>query len=60
MSPAQREQVRAELSASATHRGGRRRWPWRRAQVDAEIDGAPLRLKVQVRDPGPAAVDQPW
>ena len=33
--------------------------PWRQAQVDAEIDGGALRLRVQVRDTGPAAVDQP-
>src|SRR5262245_42961797 len=60
MSPAQAERARAEL-ARLGHApgviavGG----PWLSAQVDAEIHGAPLRLRVQVRDPGPAAVDQP-
>jgi len=60
MSPAQLERVRAELSRlgdapGVVAVGG----PWRQAQVDAEIDGTPVRLRVQVRDPGPAAVDQP-
>jgi putative ABC transport system permease protein len=60
MSPAQLERVRAELSRlgdapGVVAVGG----PWRDAQVDAEIGGTPLRLRVQVRDPGPAAVDQP-
>jgi putative ABC transport system permease protein len=61
MSPAQLEQVRADLARlgdapGVIAVGG----PWRQAgEVDAEIDGAPLRLRVQVRDPGPAAVDQP-
>ena len=60
MSPAQRERVRAELARlgdapGVIAVGG----PWRTAQVDAEIDGAPVRLRVQVRDAGPAAVDQP-
>jgi putative ABC transport system permease protein len=60
MSPAQREQLRAELSRlgdapGVVAAGG----PWRRAQVDAEIGGTPVRLEVHVRDPGPAAVDQP-
>jgi putative ABC transport system permease protein len=60
MSPSQRERVRAELSRlgdapGVVAAGG----PWRQAQVDAEIDGAPLRLRVEVRDTGPAAVDQP-
>jgi putative ABC transport system permease protein len=60
MSPVQRERVRAELARlgdapGVVAVGG----PWRQAQVDAEIHGVPLRLRVQVRDPGPAAVDQP-
>jgi putative ABC transport system permease protein len=60
MSPAQHERVRAELARlgdapGVVAVGG----PWRQAQVDAEIDGVPLRLRVQVRDTGPAAVDQP-
>ncbi len=60
MSPAQLERVRAELAGlgdapGVVAVGG----PWRSAQVDAEIDGTPLRLRVQVRDTGPAAVDQP-
>jgi putative ABC transport system permease protein len=60
LSPAQRERVRAELASlgdapGVTAIGG----PWRSAQVDGEIDGAPLRLRVQVRDTDSAAVDQP-
>jgi putative ABC transport system permease protein len=60
MSPAQHERVRAELARlgdapGVVAVGG----PWRQAQVDAEIDGVPLRLRVQVRDIGPAAVDEP-
>ena len=60
MSPAQRERVRAELAGlgdtpGVVAVGG----PWRSAQVDAEINGAPLRLRVQVRDTDSAAVDQP-
>jgi putative ABC transport system permease protein len=60
MSRAQRERVRAELASlgdapEVIAVGG----PWRSAQVDAEIDGAPLRLRVQVRDTDSAAVDQP-
>jgi len=60
MSPAQRERVRAGLARlgdapGVVAVGG----PWREAQVDAEIDGVPLRLRVEVRDAGPAAVDQP-
>jgi len=60
MSPAQLERVRAELARlgdapGVVAVGG----PWRQAQVDAEIHGVPLRLRVQVRDPGSAAVDQP-
>ena len=60
MSPAQRERVRAELARlgdapGVVAVGG----PWREAQVDAEIDGVSLRLRVEVRDTGPAAVDQP-
>ncbi|HET6949673.1 MAG TPA: FtsX-like permease family protein [Acidimicrobiales bacterium] len=60
MLPAQRERVRAELSRlgdapGVIAVGG----PWRQAQVDAEIHGAPVRLRVQVRDTGSAAVDQP-
>ena len=60
MSPAQRERVRAELASlgeapGVIAVGG----PWRGAHVDAEIDGMPLRLRVQVRDTDSAAVDQP-
>src|SRR5262245_53142708 len=60
MSPAQLEQVRAELARlgdapGVIAVGG----PWRQAPVDAEIDGVPPEFRVQVRDPGPAAVDQP-
>ena len=60
-SPAQRDQVRADLARigsapGVVAAGG----PWQGAQVDGEIDGAPIRLRVQVRDPGPAAVDQPF
>jgi len=60
MSPARLERVRAELARlgdapGVIAVGG----PWRQAQVDAEIDGVPLRLRVQVRDTGSAAVDQP-
>jgi len=60
MSPAQRERARAELARLADApgviaAGG----PWLGAHVDAEIGGTPVRLRVQVRDPGPAAVDQP-
>jgi putative ABC transport system permease protein len=60
MSPAQRERVRAELSRlgdapGVIAAGG----PWLGAQVDAEIDGTPIRLEVEVRDTGPVAVDQP-
>jgi putative ABC transport system permease protein len=60
MSPAQREELRAELASLGDEPGviavgG----PWRSAQVDAEIHGAPLRLRVQVRDTDSAAVDQP-
>jgi putative ABC transport system permease protein len=60
MSPAQRERVRAELARlgdapGVIAAGG----PWRGAHVDAEIGGTPVELRVQVRDPGPAAVDQP-
>jgi putative ABC transport system permease protein len=60
MSPAQRERVRAELARlgdapGVVAAGG----PWLGAPVDAEIGGTPVELRVQVRDPGPAAVDQP-
>jgi putative ABC transport system permease protein len=60
LSPAQREQARAELARlgdtpGVVAVGG----PWRSAQVDAEIDGVPLRLRLQVRDPGSSTVDQP-
>ena len=60
MSPAQLEQERAELASlgdapGVAAVGG----PWRRAFVDAEINGVPLELRAHVRDPGPAAVDQP-
>jgi putative ABC transport system permease protein len=60
MSPAQLEQERAELARlgdapGVVAAGG----PWRRAQVDAEINGVSLPLRAHVRDPGPAAVDQP-
>jgi putative ABC transport system permease protein len=60
MSPAQRERVRAELSRlgdapGVIAAGG----PWLGAQVDGEIGGTPVRLRVEVRDTGPAAVDQP-
>jgi putative ABC transport system permease protein len=59
-SPAQREQVRADLARlgsapGVVAAGG----PWQTAHVAGEIDGAPIRLKVQVRDADPAAVDQP-
>jgi putative ABC transport system permease protein len=60
MSPAQRERVRAELADLGDAPGViAAAGPWRRAQVDAEIGGVQLRLRVQVRDPGSAAVDQP-
>jgi putative ABC transport system permease protein len=60
MSPAQRERVRAELSRLGDAPGViAAAGPWRRAQVDAEIGGTPVRLRVQVRDAGSAAVDQP-
>jgi putative ABC transport system permease protein len=60
MSPAQREQALAELSRLADAPGVvAAAGPWLGTQVDAEVDGVPLRLRVQVRDPGPAAVDQP-
>jgi putative ABC transport system permease protein len=60
MSPAQLERLRAELASlgeapGVVAVGG----PWRRAFVDAEINGVPLELRAHVRDPGPAAVDQP-
>jgi len=60
MSPAQRERARAEVARlgdapGVIAVGG----PWLSAQVDAELDGTPLRLRVQVRDTGSAAVDQP-
>jgi len=60
MSPAQREQERAELARlgdapGVIAVGG----PWQSAQVDADLDGTPVLLRVQVRDTGPAAVDQP-
>src|SRR5262245_6778699 len=60
MSPAQLERVRAELASlgdapGVSAVGG----PWRSGQVNGEIAGAPLRLRVQVRDTDPAAVDQP-
>ena len=59
MSPAQLEQVRADLARlgdapgviATVARGDKQ-------EVDAEIDGAPLRLGAGPR-PGPAAVDQP-
>jgi putative ABC transport system permease protein len=59
-SPAQRDRVRAELAGLGSEPGvvavgG----PWRTARVSGEIDGAPIALKVQVRDAGPAAVNQP-
>jgi putative ABC transport system permease protein len=61
-SAAQEEQVRREVASLASApgvvaAGG----PWRTWRArSAEIDGAPLYdLRVQVRDPGPAAVDQP-
>src|SRR5262245_22017705 len=60
MSPAQRERVRAELARlgdapGVIAVGG----PWRSTQVDAEIRGTPVRFRLQVRDAGSAAVDQP-
>jgi len=59
-SPAQRKQVRADLASlgsapGVVAAGG----PWRTAQVVGEIDGAEIRLRVEVRDVDPAAVDQP-
>jgi ABC-type lipoprotein release transport system permease subunit len=60
MSPAQREQMRADLAGLASAPGvAASGGPWQTANVDGEIDGAPIRLKVQVRDAEPAAVDQP-
>jgi putative ABC transport system permease protein len=60
LSPAQLERMRADLAGliaapGVVAVGG----PWRSAHVDGEIDGIPIRLKVQVRDTEPAAVDQP-
>jgi putative ABC transport system permease protein len=60
MSPAQRERARAELAElgdapGVIAVGG----PWLSAQVDAEIGSTPLLLRVQVRDTGSSAVDQP-
>ncbi len=59
-SSAQRERVRADLARlgaapGVVAAGG----PWQTAHIVGEIDGAPIRLKVQVRDADPAAVDQP-
>ncbi len=61
MSPAQLERVRAELARlgdapGVVAVGG----PWRQAQVDAEIDGVPLRLRVQVRDPARPRSTSRW
>jgi putative ABC transport system permease protein len=60
ISPAQLEQEHADLARlgdapGVVAVGG----PWRRAFVDAEINGVPLELRAHVRDTGPAAVDQP-
>src|SRR5262245_5974014 len=60
MSPAQRERVAAELARLADAPGivavgG----PWPGAQYHGEVDGTPVGFRVQVRDAGPAEVDQP-
>src|SRR5262245_24087430 len=60
MSPAQQERAQAELARLADEpgvvaAGG----PWLDAPLDAEIGGTAVELRAQVRDPGPAAVDQP-
>ncbi|MGH8824092.1 MAG: hypothetical protein ACRDVN_06415, partial [Jiangellaceae bacterium] len=59
-SPAEREQVRADLAALGSAPGvvavgG----PWPTANATGEIHGARINLRVQVRDAGPAAVNQP-
>jgi putative ABC transport system permease protein len=60
MSPAQRDRVRADLASLGSAPGVvAAAGPWQTAHVDGEIDGAAIRLKVQVRDADPAAVNQP-
>ena len=57
---AERERVRADLAELGSAPGVvAAAGPWQTAHVDGEIDGAPIRLKLQVRDADPAAVDQP-
>jgi putative ABC transport system permease protein len=56
----ERDRVRADLARlgsapGVVAAGG----PWLRAQVDGEVDGTETLLYVEVRDPEPAAVDQP-
>jgi putative ABC transport system permease protein len=60
LSPAQRDRLPSDLARldaapGVVAVGG----PWRSAHVDGEIDGIPIRLKVQVRDTEPTPVDQP-
>jgi putative ABC transport system permease protein len=60
MSPTQRDEVRADLAGLGSAPGVvAASGPWQTAHVNGEIGGAPIRLKVQVRDADPAAVNQP-
>jgi putative ABC transport system permease protein len=52
-----RDRVRAELASLGSAPGvAAAGGPWRTAQVDGEIDGAEIILRVEVREPEPAAV----